>query len=137
MTPDHDVLAQVHYPTDGTLTENLIFIFLFGKWLITKICFMTYGLRCCGASQNGGMILRAAWGGGKAKKNYDLVIGDTSRADLLVSELAGFLAPSGAPVAACPWRPRRDLCCASAWVSALLMAILCEAEDVFPCIDQE
>lgn len=111
-TPDHDVFAQVHYPTDGTLTEKFIFIFLFGKQLITKISVMRYRLHCCAASQNGGRISHAAWGGGKAKKNYSFVIGDNGRADLLLSELAGFFAPSSAPVAACPWRPCRDLCCA-------------------------
>lgn len=27
----HDVFAKVNYPTDGTLMESFIFIFLFGK----------------------------------------------------------------------------------------------------------
>lgn len=108
MTPDHDVFAQVHYPTDGTLTENLIFVFLSGKWLITKICFMRYRLHCCDASQNGDTILHAASGGEKPNENYYFVIGDNRRAYLLVSELAGFFAPSSAPVAASPWRPCRS-----------------------------
>lgn len=38
---DHDVFAQVNYLTDGTLMENFIFIFLFGKWQITKIFYKT------------------------------------------------------------------------------------------------
>lgn len=84
MAPDHDVFAQVHYPTDGTLTENLMFILLFGKWLIMKICFMRYRRHCCDASQNGSMILHAAWGGGKAKKNYYFVIEDNRKVNLLM-----------------------------------------------------
>jgi len=77
VTPDHDVFAQVHHPTGGTLTENLVLLFLFGKWLIMKICFMRYRPHCCGASQNGGMILMSHGVQGKQRKTVILLYNTT------------------------------------------------------------
>lgn len=107
MSLDHDVFAQVIYPTDGTLMDNFMFIFLFGKWQkfgkMTKICFIRYRLHCCAASQNGSIIGCAVWDEGKTKHYF--FVGDNRRADLPMSELCGFFAPSSAPVASCPWKP--------------------------------
>lgn len=94
---DHDVFVQVNYPTDGTLMKNFIFIFLVGKWRITKTCFMRYRLHCRGASQNGAIIWCAVWDGGKTKKKYSFFVGDNSRADLPMSDLCGFFASRWLP----------------------------------------